>query len=108
MSRRGNVTLTIGVRLGACLWLFCATFTVHGSGSHSGFEQSLEDRYALGKKIFHQQIVCDTCPHGGMSLDKDEVAAILPELQFDGEIGKNLGIIDRHSLLYFVKKRFGL
>ncbi len=66
------------------------------------------DRYDIGKKVFREQVVCESCPHADLELITSEVEQILPDLQLDGAIGQFLSYRDRISVNLFVKHRFNL
>ena len=93
----------------AILAFLFITSTAFGSGGgvpHHGV--SFEADYDIGKKVFLEKVICDSCPHAGLELDRDQVVAILPDLQRKGVIGKYLSLRDRKSVNLFVEKRFGL
>lgn len=73
-----------------------------GGGGGDGFRS-----YDIGKKVFHEKIVCASCPYADVVLDKTSAKAIFPELKRRGEIGKELTYRERRSARYYLKKRFG-
>ncbi|MYD77228.1 MAG: hypothetical protein F4244_11640 [Gammaproteobacteria bacterium] len=75
-----------------------------GGGNGGGF---YSNAYDLGKKIFLEQVVCDTCPYAGLELTADDIETIAPELERKGSIGGSLSYNQRYSVKYYLRKRFG-
>ncbi len=72
-------------------------------GSGQGF---FSNAYDKGKKIFMEQVVCESCPFADTELDVESIAQIKPELERNGLIGSNLSYNQRYFVKYYVKKRF--
>lgn len=90
------------------LLLCCFVNAATASGSHSEYSKTPEDKYDLGKKIFYDQIVCESCPYANLELSRESVSTLLPKLEYDQDLGKQFGVINRTSVQYFIKKRFSL
>ena len=99
--------------------LFCGFFAINaasgsGGGSGDGGGQGGTDTgpvsYDVGKKLFLETVVCDTCPYADLTLDsahvRDEWKSIKRSLKKKGEIGRNMKWSERESVKRFIKKRF--
>ena len=68
--------------------------------------------YDLGKKVFYENVVCDSCIYAGLELTPESVRetwkAIKKDLRRSGEIGSNLKRKERRSVKLFMRKRFSL
>ena len=68
--------------------------------------------YDMGKKVFFEYVVCDTCIYAELELTPESVGAtwrtIKKDLRKSGEIGSNLERRERRSVKLFMRKRFGL
>ncbi len=68
--------------------------------------------YDMGKKVFFEYVVCDTCIYAELELTPESVGAtwraIKKDLRKSGEIGSNLKRRERRSVKLFMRKRFGL
>ena len=99
-------------RLRVCLLIamFLVTFVAHASGSSSDGEVRAKMNYDLGKKLFQELIVCDTCPYADLMLDNESVRMAWSDLKRDlnrnGSIGRDLRIGHRHAIRYFIQVRF--
>ncbi len=87
-----------------------ATTMCEASGRSSDWEARAHMNYELGKELFCEVIVCETCPYSNLNLDNESVQAVWSDLKrnlnSDGAIGKNLRIGQRHAIRYFVQIRF--
>ena len=81
-----------------------------GGGDGGGASAAMN--YDRGKKLFYENVVCDSCPYSDLVLETEEVKAVWPDLKKDlkrkGEIGKDLRFSQRMSLRNFIRKRFAL
>ena len=77
-----------------------------GSGGDAGGAGFYSNAYDKGKKIFMEQVVCESCPFGDAELDEQAVEKIKTALERNGAIGSNLSYNQRYSVNYYVKKRF--
>ena len=84
-----------------------ATPAAFASGS-AGWGQESETDYDLGKKVFMEKVVCESCPYADVVIDEDAVAEILPQLSREGSIGYNLSYRERQSVISFIEKRYNL
>jgi len=73
----------------------------------SGNRAAVAD-YDIGKKVFFERVVCESCPYPELELESNFVAEIIPELQKQGVIGKILSSRERDSVMLFVNQRFNL
>ena len=68
--------------------------------------------YDMGKKVFFEHVVCDTCIYAELELTPESVGttwrAIKKDLRRSGEIGSDLERRERRSVKLFIRKRFGL
>ena len=68
--------------------------------------------YDMGKKVFFEHVVCDTCIYAELELTPESVGttwrAIKKDLRKSGEIGSDLERRERRSVKLFIRKRFGL
>ncbi len=93
--------------------LFCALAFTSSYAIGSGSSASVAaEAYHLGKEVFHEKVVCDSCAFAGLVLETETVVAvwdeIKKELKRDGSIGKDLSIRERNAVEKYVKKRFVL
>ena len=85
-----------------------------GSGGGDGPTQLNVSKktYDLGKKVFYENVVCDSCIYAGLELTSESVRetwkAIKKDLRRSGEIGSNLERKERKSVKLFMRKRFNL
>ncbi len=83
-----------------------------GGGGGDGGGRAAEMSYEKGKKLFFENVVCDTCPYADLELEAEVVKTVWPDLKKDikrsGEIGTNLRFSQRNSLRDFIRKRFAL
>lgn len=77
-----------------------------GGNGNSGGQGFYSSAYDKGKKIFMEQVVCQTCPFGNVEMDSENINTIKEELGRGGLIGSNLSYNQRYSVNYYVKKRF--
>ena len=81
-----------------------------GGGDGGGSAAAMD--YEKGKKLFYENVVCDSCPYAGLVLENEEVKSVWRDLKKDikrkGEIGKDLRFSQRMSLRQFIRKRFAL
>ncbi|MCY4313953.1 MAG: hypothetical protein OXD44_09750 [Gammaproteobacteria bacterium] len=76
-----------------------------GNGYDSG-QGFFSNAYDKGKKIFREQVVCESCPFAGIELDQEGVEQIRAELGRGGVIGSNLSYNQRYNVKYYLRKRF--
>ena len=85
-----------------------------GSGGGDGPTQLNVSKktYDLGKKVFYENVVCDSCIYAGLELTPETVReswkAIKKDLRRSGDIGSNLERKERKSVKLFMRKRFNL
>ncbi len=83
-----------------------------GGGDHQPALVVSEGTYEMGKKVFYEHVVCDSCIYADLELTPESVSAswkaIKKELRKSGEIGSNLGKKERKSVKLFMRKRFNL
>ena len=85
-----------------------------GGGGGEGVPQLYVSKktYDLGKKVFYENVVCDSCIYAGLELTPEGVRetwkAIKKDLRRSGEIGSNLERKERRSVKLFMRKRFSL
>ncbi|MCY4218034.1 MAG: hypothetical protein OXE41_01370 [Gammaproteobacteria bacterium] len=77
-----------------------------GGGNGDNSQGFFSNAYDKGKKIFMEQVVCESCPFANTELTTEGVNQIIPELERNGLIGSNLSYNQRYSVKYYVKKRF--
>ena len=101
-----RITASSGVLF--CVLAFTSSNAI-GSGSSAAADAAA---YHIGKEVFHEKAVCDSCAFAGLVLESVTVVAIWDEikkeLQRDGGISKNLSIRERNTVENYVKKRFAL
>ncbi len=79
-----------------------------GSGGGGGDEETgFSANYSIGKKVFQQKIICETCPYPDLDIP-DGIVEIVPDLEKKGAIGKTLSSRERKSVKLFLKKQFGI
>ncbi|MDE0309823.1 MAG: hypothetical protein OXI60_08350 [Acidiferrobacterales bacterium] len=83
-----------------------------GGGDHKPALIVPKATYELGKKVFFERIVCDSCIYADLELTPESVGsswkAIKKDLRRSGEIGSNLERKERKSVKLFIRKRFDL
>ena len=85
-----------------------------GGGGGEGTNQWYVSKktYNLGKKVFYENVVCDSCIYAGLELTPESVRenwkAIKKDLKKSGEIGTTLERKQRRSVKLFMRKRFKL
>ena len=91
-----------------CALAFTSSYAI-GSGSSGAVDVAA---YHLGKEVFHEKVVCESCAYASLVLETEIVAAVWDEmkkeLKRDGNIGKDLSIRERNAVEKYVKKRFAL
>ena len=87
-----------------------AAFTsgTYASGGGNFYAPAVDADYDVGKKVFYERVTCESCPHSDLELNSTSVAAILPDLQRKGSIGKQLTMHERKSVKWFVERQFNL
>ena len=82
-----------------------------GGGEHPTLIVS-KATYELGKKVFYENVVCDSCIYAGLELTPESVSGSWREIKKDlrksGEIGSKLARKERRSVKLFMRKRFNL
>ena len=91
-----------------------------GSGGNSGGgggdgQSSVyvsKSTYDRGKKVFHENVVCDSCPYADLELTPEAVREVWKQMKKDlhrkGAIGAELKRKERRSVKAFIRKRFKL
>ncbi len=83
-----------------------------GGGDHQPALIVSKGTYELGKKVFFEHVVCDSCIYADLELTPESVSAswkaIKKDLRRSGEIGSNLARKERKSVKLFMRKRFNL
>ncbi len=81
-----------------------------GGGNSGGSADHGPISYDVGKKLFVEAVVCDSCPFADLSVDSESVRAawkaIKKSLRSRGEIGETLIWSERESVKRFIRKRF--
>ena len=82
-----------------------------GGGNGSGYTVS-KSTYELGKKVFQEHVICESCPYADLEHTSESVASVWGQLKIDlkrrGTIGENLERKERRSVKAFIRKRFDL
>ena len=82
-----------------------------GGGNGSGYTVS-KSTYELGKKVFQEHVICESCPYADLEHTSESVASVWSQLKKDlkrrGTIGENLERKERRSVKAFIRKRFNL
>ena len=108
LTRKFNNIRTVNSGVLFCVLAFTSSHAI-GSGSSAAVAAAA---YHLGKEVFHEKVVCDSCAFAGLVLETETVVAVWDEmkkeLKRDGSIGKDLSIRERNAVEKYVKKRFAL
>lgn len=82
-----------------------------GGGNGSGYTVS-KSTYELGKKVFQEHVICESCPYADLEHTSESVGSVWDQLKKDlkrrGAIGENLERKERRSVTAFIRKRFDL
>ena len=78
-----------------------------GGGNNSWATSSGAD-YDVGKRVFQNHVVCDSCPHPNPELDYEKLSIILKDVHRSGQIGRHLNIRERKSVKLFIKERYNI
>ena len=82
-----------------------------GGDGHSSVYVS-KATYDRGKKVFHENVVCDSCPYADLELTPEAVREVWKQMKKDlhrkGAIGAELKRKERRSVKAFIRKRFKL
>ena len=82
-----------------------------GGDGHSSVYVS-KSTYDRGKKVFHENVVCDSCPYADLELTPEAVREVWKQMKKDlhrkGAIGAELKRKERRSVKTFIRKRFKL
>ena len=82
-----------------------------GGGNGSGYTVS-KSTYELGKKVFQEHVICESCPYADLEHTSEGVGSVWGQLKNDlkkrGTIGENLERKERRSVKAFIRKRFDL
>ena len=82
-----------------------------GGGNGSGYTVS-KSTYELGKKVFYEHVICESCPYANLEHTSEGVGSVWRQLKKDlkrrGAIGENLERKERRSVTAFIRKRFDL
>ncbi len=82
-----------------------------GGGNGSGYTVS-NSTYELGKKVFQEHVICESCPYADLEHTSESVGSVWNQLKKDlkrrGTIGENLERKERRSVKAFIRKRFDL
>ena len=83
----------------------------NGGGDALGYTVS-KSTYELGKKVFYEHVICDSCPYADLEHTSESVGSVWGQLNKDlnkrGAIGENLERKERRSVKAFIRKRFDL
>ena len=117
-------TRSIAILVFCCLLAVPVAFGSGGGGNSSGSSGTgngggdrpalhvSEATYELGKKVFHENVVCDSCIYAGLEQTPESVSEtwrkIKKDLRKSGEIGSGLTRKERKSVKLFMRKRFDL
>ena len=108
LTRKFKIRRTVNSGVLFCVLAFTSSHVI-GSGSSASVAA---EAYHLGKEVFHEKVVCDSCAFAGLVLETETVVAVWDEmkkeLKRDGSIGKDLSIRERNAVEKYVKKRFAL
>ena len=82
-----------------------------GGGDAIGYTVS-KSTYELGKKVFQEHVICESCPYADLEHTSEGVGSVWGQLKNDlkkrGTIGENLERKERRSVKAFIRKRFDL
>ena len=82
-----------------------------GGGNGIGYTVS-KSTYELGKKVFQEHVICESCPYADLEHTSESVGSVWGQLKKDlkkrGTIGENLERKERRSVKAFIRKRFDL
>ena len=108
LTRKFIIRRTVNSGVLFCVLAFTSSHAI-GSGSSAAVAAAA---YHLGKEVFHEKVVCDSCAFAGLVLKTETVVAVWDEmkkeLKRDGSIGKDLSIRERNAVENYVKKQFAL
>ena len=83
-----------------------------GGGSGDSITSVSKATYDRGKNIFHENVVCDSCPYADLELTPEAVSEVWKQMKKDlhrkGAIGAELKRKERRSVKAFIRKRFKL
>ena len=86
-----------------------------GPGGGDSFLRSYfvsKPTYDRGKKVFYNNVTCDSCPYSDLELTPEAVRAVWKQLKADlrskGKIGSKLTRKERRAAKAFLRKRFSL
>ena len=83
-----------------------------GGNGHQPVLLVSKGTYELGKKVFLEHVICDSCIYADLELTPESVSAswkaIKKDLRRSGDIGSNLARKERKSVRLFMRKRFNL
>ena len=108
LTRKFKLRITVNSSVLLCVLAFTSSNAI-GSGSSGAVDAAA---YHLGKEVFHEKVVCESCAFAGLVLETETVVTVWDEmkkeLKRDGSIGKDLSIRERNAVEKYVKKRFAL
>ena len=83
-----------------------------GGGDGQSSVYVSKSTYDRGKKVFHENVVCDSCPYADLELTPEAVREVWKQMKKDlhrkGAIGAELKRKERRSVKAFIRKRFKL
>ena len=83
-----------------------------GGGNGDSITSVSKATYDRGKNIFHENVVCDSCPYADLELTPEAVREVWKQMKKDlhrkGAIGAELKRKERRSVKAFIRKRFKL
>ncbi len=84
----------------------------NGGGDYAPAYTVSKSTYDLGKKVFFEHVICESCPYADLEHTSESVGSVWDELKKDlkkrGAIGENLKRKERRSVKAFIRKRFDL
>ena len=87
-------------------------FASGGGGNGDSITSVSKATYDRGKNIFHENVVCDSCPYADLELTPEAVREVWKKMKKDlhrkGAIGAELKRKERRSVKAFIRKRFKL
>jgi len=83
-----------------------------GGGNGNAVVYVSKATYERGKKVFYENVVCDTCLYAELELTPESVSSVWKKMKKDlhrkGVIGAELERKERRSVKAFIRKRFDL
>ena len=115
ITRLTSKTFVKRIALLTLCTLFATSMAFASGGGGSGGDSITsvsKATYDRGKNIFHENVVCDSCPYADLELTPEAVSEVWKQMKKDlhrkGAIGAELKRKERRSVKAFIRKRFKL